>query len=308
MNSLAFTIAAVERDTGLAKDTLRVWERRYGFPTPRRDGNGERLYPSDQVAKLRLIKRLMDQGFRPGKLMSIDDAELALLSTASPAVATSAGGEPLQAELLALIGEHNAAALRSTLNQAMHRQGLESFVLNTVTQLNQAVGDGWMRGELAVFEEHLYTEQMQALLRQAISALPDGTGNPRVILTTPPDEQHILGLLMGEALLTLEGATCISLGTQTPVTDIARAAEAHQADIVALSFSAAFPPRQIEPLLEQLRLLLPPSVSIWAGGSGVARTPPVAGTTLIYDLPELLSALRAWRSEGKSKLGHEPSL
>ncbi|MGZ8253883.1 MAG: MerR family transcriptional regulator, partial [Burkholderiaceae bacterium] len=61
-------IAAVERDTGLSKDTLRVWERRYGFPQPLRDANGERVYPQDQVDKLRLIKRLMDQGHRPGKI------------------------------------------------------------------------------------------------------------------------------------------------------------------------------------------------------------------------------------------------
>jgi hypothetical protein len=33
-------IASVERETGLSKDTLRVWERRYGFPTPERDANG----------------------------------------------------------------------------------------------------------------------------------------------------------------------------------------------------------------------------------------------------------------------------
>ena len=33
------SIAAVERDTGLSKDTLRVWERRYGFPSPGRDAN-----------------------------------------------------------------------------------------------------------------------------------------------------------------------------------------------------------------------------------------------------------------------------
>ena len=26
------SIAAVERETGLGKDTLRAWERRYGFP------------------------------------------------------------------------------------------------------------------------------------------------------------------------------------------------------------------------------------------------------------------------------------
>ena len=35
-------IAAVERDTGLSKDTLRIWERRYGFPSPQRDALGER--------------------------------------------------------------------------------------------------------------------------------------------------------------------------------------------------------------------------------------------------------------------------
>ena len=37
------SIAAVERDTGLGKDTLRVWERRYGFPQPLRDAFGERV-------------------------------------------------------------------------------------------------------------------------------------------------------------------------------------------------------------------------------------------------------------------------
>ena len=43
------TIAAVERETGLSKDTLRVWERRYAFPRPARDSNGERIYPPEQV-------------------------------------------------------------------------------------------------------------------------------------------------------------------------------------------------------------------------------------------------------------------
>ncbi|MCB1912570.1 MAG: MerR family transcriptional regulator, partial [Rhodocyclaceae bacterium] len=67
--NITYSIAAVERDTGLSKDTLRVWERRYGFPTPERDENGERLYPGDQLERLRLIKRLLDQGRRPAALM-----------------------------------------------------------------------------------------------------------------------------------------------------------------------------------------------------------------------------------------------
>ena len=56
---LTLSIAAVERDTGLSKDTLRVWERRYGFPVPERDGSAERAYPLEQVERLRVIKRLM---------------------------------------------------------------------------------------------------------------------------------------------------------------------------------------------------------------------------------------------------------
>ena len=64
-------ISAVERDTGLSKDTLRVWERRYGFPRPVRDALGERTYPVEQVDRLRLIRRLMDAGHRPGKVVGL---------------------------------------------------------------------------------------------------------------------------------------------------------------------------------------------------------------------------------------------
>ena len=41
---LALNISAVEREAGLSKDVLRMWERRYGFPKPVRDENGERRY------------------------------------------------------------------------------------------------------------------------------------------------------------------------------------------------------------------------------------------------------------------------
>jgi hypothetical protein len=65
------SIAAVERDTGLSKDTLRVWERRYGFPSPHRDSLGERAYCLRDVEKLRIVRRLMDAGHRPGKIIGL---------------------------------------------------------------------------------------------------------------------------------------------------------------------------------------------------------------------------------------------
>jgi len=102
---------------------------------------------------------------------------------------------------------------------------------------------------------------------------------------------------MIEALLALEGAECIPLGTQMPLLEISRAAEAHRADIVALSFSIAFPPRRIPALLQQLRELLPKETELWVGGSGVSRITPPAGVYRLNNLEHGVKALAEWRSE-----------
>lgn len=298
MNTPSFNIAAVERDTGLSKDVLRMWERRYGFPVPERDANGERSYPAAQVERLRLIKRLLDMGHRPGKLLALPEAELATLAPRRPAAlpAATAAGDGELAELLALLKRHDAAAYQQAMQQRLARQGLQRFVQDTVAPLTRQVGEAWEDGRFAVFEEHLFTELTKRLLRQAIAALPGAGRGPRILLTSVPDETHVLGLLMVEALLALEGADCIPLGTQMPLLEIGHAAVAHRADIVGLSFSAAFPGRQIPALLLQLRQLLPAPVALWAGGSGVRRLAASDGVHLLHSLEDALAALAAWQA------------
>ena len=298
MNTPSFNIAAVERDTGLSKDVLRMWERRYGFPVPDRDANGERCYPAEQVERLRLIKRLMDQGHRPGKLIATPAEELTALAPRRSAPRDShdaATAEDL-GELLALIKQHDAAGYQQGMLQRLARQGLQRFVQDTVAPLTRRVGEAWEDGSFEVFEEHLFTELTKRLLRQAIAALPGGPRRPRILLTSVPEEQHVLGLLMVEALFALEGAECIPLGTQMPLLEIGRAASAHRADIVALSFSVAFPQRQIPGLLQQLRLVLAPEIALWAGGGGVARVAKTDGVHLLVTLDDALQALHDWHA------------
>lgn len=292
-------ISAVERDTGLGKDTLRVWERRYGFPQPERDRHGERVYPAEQVDRLHWIKRLIDRGYRPGRLFAASADEFSALVAACTPIREIAPepGEELIRQTMRWVKAHDVRALRQTLNQAMMRLGLQNFVMNIVAPLNRAVGEAWMNGEFQVFEEHLYTEQMKSLLRQAIGGLPPAGGQPRILLTTVPEEQHALGLLMVEALLALDGATCISLGTQTPLFEIQMAARAHDVDIVALSFSAAFPSRQVMPILGQLRRLLPATVDLWVGGAGAQRAASAAGSVVLPSLRAVVDALENWRKD-----------
>jgi len=298
---LSLNISAVERETGLSKDVLRMWERRYAFPKPRRDDNGERQYSIAEVGKLRAIKRLMDIGMRPGKIIALSSDELGALAASRAGRAREVATPALEGDVLTLVKAHDITGLQHALATLLMRQGLQSFVRDTITPLNRAVGDAWMRGELQVFEEHLYTEQLQAALRTAINAFPRQTGIPRVLLTTFPNEQHGLGLLMVEALLVPEAVQCISLGPQTPQDDIRRAALAHKAHIVALSFSAAFPLRQATDGLSSLRRQLPPTIQVWAGGEMTRRVrKTLPGVVLIPDLSASVNALRSWRSHWTS--------
>ncbi|MBS0326921.1 MAG: MerR family transcriptional regulator [Proteobacteria bacterium] len=292
-------ISGVERETGLSKDVLRMWERRYGFPQPVRDGNGERLYTPAQMAKLRAIKRLMDVGMRPGRIVGLSLAELNALADTHAPKRSEAAPPAIERDVLALVRAADVGGLRDALATALLRQGLQRFALETIGPLNHAIGAAWIRGELDVHEEHLYSEEAQSVLRAALHALPRHRSGPRIVLATLAGESHGLGLLVAEAALASEGAYCVSLGTQVPLDEIRRAAAAHRSDVVALSFSSAFPLRQAADALATLRRRLPPGVALWAGGEALSRIrTPLTGVFLAVDPAAAVAALRALRARG----------
>jgi DNA-binding transcriptional MerR regulator len=173
MTNEMLSIAAVERDTGLPKDTLRVWERRYGFPVPLRNANDERVYPADQVEKLRLMRRLLDHGFRPGKIVQKSLQELTTLAKELGRQRSHNGSDNQHSaeivDLVDLLRNHQVDAMQRFMSDLLHKLGLEQFVLHVAAPTCTSVGDSWASGELRVFEEHLFSEQLALLLRNAIS-------------------------------------------------------------------------------------------------------------------------------------------
>ncbi len=295
---ICVSIAAVERDTGLLKDTLRVWERRYGFPAPGRDGFGERAYPIDQIEKLRLIRRLLDAGQRPGRVVHLGLSELQRLSDALRPMPLL-HPDPTNVDLyLSLVKAHDIDGFKRELSQANLRMGLAAFVTDLIAPLNTAVGEAWMGGQLAVFEEHLYTEGINVVLRAALASVPSTSpsGRPRVLLSTFPQEAHGIGLLMAEIMFALEGGKCVSLGVQTPIHELVQAVAAHQSDIVALSFTASLNPNDVLAGLKELRAQLPAGLEIWAGGAcPIIHRRPIDGVLSLDSLKAIDEHLGRWR-------------
>lgn len=297
------TIAAVERDTGIGKDTLRMWERRYGFPAPRRNPFGERTYPSAQVTKLHVVKRLLDAGFRPGRVVALPIDELMRLGNnlESAAVARNQARAPTQPahEALASLRANDIAGLRRQFDLFQAHVGLDRFVTELIAPLNTLIGEAWMRGQIEVYQEHAYTELVQRTLAQTLHGLTrtDVHGRPRVLLTTLRDEPHSLGLLMAEVVLSIHGAHCTSLGVQTPVAEIVRATDAYGIDIVALGFTGCNGPNAALNGLAELRAQLPTEIDLWAGGAVAAlRRRAVDGVRILPELADVQIELRRWRA------------
>lgn len=289
-------INAVERETGISKELLRMWERRYHFPNPERDSQGDRVYPADQITKLRIIRRLLDAGFRPGKIIALDMPALEELVSSSHGNPSSTLPEHLETELLEILKSHDPYRVRQYLNHHMIRMGLQSFILDLVQYANTIVGDAWMSGKIEIYEEHLYTEELQTLVKQNIGNLQPASASPRIMLATAPEEIHSLGLLMVEALLRLDQVDAVSFGAQMPIRDIVQAAQKHKMDIVVLSFSAAFPANRAIEFLEELRFRLPLSIQIWAGGGGLRNSRrQIEEVQIMSNLQGLHQSVTQWR-------------
>jgi len=254
------TIGNVSRIAGIPKDLLRMWERRYNYPKPERDTNGDRIYSSEQLDKLIAIRQLVEQGKRPGKLMAMDLPQLRSLQQA-PKRELDVGS------LVALLKTGDTTAIRHWFQNQLVANGLRAFIHNIMAPATLALGEAWSSGELEIYEEHLYSELMRGLVRQSLAEHYLEDGEPRVMLTTVQGEQHSLGLLMVEALLRIGGAEVISFGTEMPFRDIREAASSQNTDVIGLSFSCNFKTEDAIVMLSGLRQMIDPGIRIWVGGA-----------------------------------------
>jgi methanogenic corrinoid protein MtbC1 len=285
------SISDVSRIAGIPKDLLRMWERRYDYPKPERDVNGDRVYTDDQLNKLILIRQLVDQGRRPGRLMAMEPAELNELLKNTQAVLDFD-------RLIELLRAGNAPAPRAWLTRQIQSLGLRAFIHQVMVPANRIVGEAWNGGDLAIYEEHLYTEMVTGLVRHALADIPGGPGEPRVMLTTLPGEQHSLGLLMVEALLRLGGAEVIPFGIEMPFRDIIDAAETHNVDVIGLSFSGYFKLDDAVAMLSGLRQMVEDETAIWVGGAAFQKGGQLPeGVELLGDLFEVEQTLATWKRQ-----------
>jgi len=288
------SIGALSRATGVAVETLRTWEGRYGFPVPERKPSGHRVYPLSAVQRLRRIAQALALGHRAGQVVGASDEALTRLLESTPGT-----GEPRApvphlppAEdlpgLLRLVKAFDGDRLTRTLLGDWSRMGPVEFLEERIAPLIRLVGEGWESGDLEVRHEHFLSEKLGDLLRSLRLPFEEKAAGPLVVFTTLPGEAHGLGLQMAALVLASVGCRALYLGTDTPLAQVESLARDLGARAVAVSVSAFGRGAPASAAVRKLREALPRRVALVVGGDGAPR--PQAGVEVIQSL----SGLAEW--------------
>ncbi len=290
------SIGALSAATGVPVETIRTWERRYGFPVAERKPSGHRVYPLTTVPRLRLIAQALTRGHRAAEVVPAPESVLESLLAAVPPAPARPGRPPSppstpadSADLLDAVRAFDAERLKRILQAEWARLGPMEFLERRAAPFLAAVGNGWASGALDIRHEHFASACLGDFLRAVRMPLDDRATGPVAALTTLPGELHGLGLQMSALVFALAGWRVLLLGVDTPVDQVA--ALAREAPIAAVGLSGAEPGgREAAEALEALRRRLPRRIPLLVGGTGA---PPLSGQAGIEVL-ESLTALERW--------------
>ncbi len=218
--------------------TLRAWERRYGIPAPARSAASYRLYSERDVALVRQLRALTEQGLAASAAANrlLEGA----LPTEPPPVARDAF-EVVGERILERIERFDPDGLDLELRRALILGSAAQVYERVLVPVMQEVGERWGKGALTVAHEHLASEALRAvavdLLRLTRPARPTG----RAVLACFADEQHALPLYGIAFRLVLRGMHPVVLGARTPPEAVALAVERLAPDLVGLSVTVTPP-------------------------------------------------------------------
>ncbi len=183
----AFNLKVVLKETGIAADTLRAWERRYGLPMPQRSAGGHRLYSQHDIETIKWLIRRQQDGLSISRAVELWKEELAsgsdplagsvpttlVPSETFPTADTSL--DSLRALWVEASLNFNEANAEQALNQAFSMFPVEVVSVEILQKGMAQIGKLWYENHASVQQEHFASSLAVRRLDALLSASPAPT-------------------------------------------------------------------------------------------------------------------------------------
>jgi MerR family transcriptional regulator, light-induced transcriptional regulator len=262
-------IHRVARLTGLSKDVIRVWERRYGLVKPSRSSNRYREYSDEEVALLRFVKTQMEQGATIGALATEGhDALVARMRIATPiSEEDQKPHERLLDDLMGSLDPLDKAGFERRLNGSVAVIPFDEAIQRILLPLQQRIGELWHQGRLNIGVEHYVTKIVQQKLFSVMNQLPVNESGPRILIACPEGETHEIGAQAVAYIAAIRGCHVYYLGPNLPNSDLVIFCETINPDLILLSLTEVTPEATLPQQLKELEQIAT-RWSVAVGGQG----------------------------------------
>ncbi|HKI53458.1 MAG TPA: MerR family transcriptional regulator [Anaerolineales bacterium] len=237
-----YNIKVVLNQTGIAADTLRAWERRYGLPNPDRTAGGHRLYSDRDIAIIKWLIAQQEEGLSISHAVDLWNETIASgsdpLADSQPKNMVPVDNmniEALRSEWLTACFNYDTVTAEQILNQAFASHSIEIACTEIIMRGLFEVGEHWQKGTASVQQEHFASGIATRRLDALISATPQPTRKETIILACPPNEWHAFPLLLTNLFLRRRGWNVIYLGANVPTARIEETIKATKPKLVVLS-------------------------------------------------------------------------
>lgn len=245
----ALNLKAVLQETGIAADTLRAWERRYGLPLPQRTAGGHRLYSQYDLETIKWLLVRQAEGLSISRavdlwnehhasgtdpLAGVTSSNLTSPVTSPVTNTSNTNLDSLRAQWISSCLDYNEVIAEQTLNQAFGMFPVESVCVEVLQKGMVEIGELWYQNKASVQQEHFASGLAMRRLHALLSASPAPSRPQTILVGCPPGEWHSFTPLLVSLFLRRRGLNVIYLGANVPTERFAETIAVVHADLIIL--------------------------------------------------------------------------
>jgi DNA-binding transcriptional MerR regulator len=263
--------------TGIPRNTLIAWERRYGVVHPTRHENGYRSYSDEDVARLLRLKNAQAAGLSISEAVTLLDQEGATPSPPDPPPAQRAGPDATQAfgGLCAALCHalvHYQRAKAEEILGGLLGVPFKTRLREVYFPVLREIGDLWERRTISIVQEHYATSLLRTHFASILVGI--GTSNPRAThaaCTTFVGDLHEMGALALAIQLSLDGYRVSYLGPNLPADELVRFVHAQKPKLLCVSVVMPTTARALRAYAAEVAPALPSRGLLVLGGKVLER-------------------------------------